>query len=394
MRLIALLVCVSNHLVGGIRFATVGNPDSSTLDCSGLDLIVSTSISLPAVIPCTTSVLAMSPVDSGVDPERILNTPVPFMTKVVDDTLFVLLDRTRVTGPLSSFPIPELSAQWRVLILTGILSDADSHVVRDEWRMDAVVARNATVGNALNNIVFDCIDESGICYHTLVNRVLESSNSGSPEALSTTILTRRVILPVAGCASNDAPFDVSFPMLSMAATINRLLDVTFCVIRIDGRVAHFDNQLEWLQANLQEEPCRTSDWVIVRVFGSSLDEEVVDLLDNYALVDLLLVDTGFAAPLVHPTVVYSDGSHALAFTDREMSMHPVCDANAPEVSHTSSKRVQRQQLHGRKLLSKTANSNVFIAMIIAVLSGLAVNISYRKSVARRIDSGYITVPVA
>lgn len=56
----------------------------------------------------------------------------------------------------------------------------------------------------------------------------------------------------------NSPFSSSIDMIStIGGSIN------FCLISMDSRTAHFDAQLQWLQASLSEDPCRTSNWVIV-----------------------------------------------------------------------------------------------------------------------------------
>jgi len=165
-----------------------------------------------------------------------------------------------------------------------------------------------------------------------------------------------------------------FQPLSMSTTIQ---DST-CIVSIDTRIGAFDNQIQWLQASLNEKPCWDSDWIFVFAGGlDPIDHVVLEVIESYAIVDALLVD-GDPVEVSIPISPFRGSTIRV-----ESSDSAVIVSSLDHVSkQIGSRRLERQaggaNTGRRKLLSNTSATNLIWAFLVSCVAGLLVNVSVRE----------------
>ena len=142
-----------------------------------------------------------------------------------------------------------------------------------------------------------------------------------------------------------------------------------CLASIDSRIAHFDNPIEWLQMSLKQQPCAESRWVAVIAYPSTLDPSVIDILKNYASVDLIASD-------VDPNI--SSVSHVLPNVTLDISQQSITDTSTGRIIRGESSLTGNRKIF-TKPISKTSSSNIVWAIALSCLAGLIVNISARAT---------------
>ena len=158
------------------------------------------------------------------------------------------------------------------------------------------------------------------------------------------------------------PFGMSLKLFEQDGT--NLL----CLASIDSRIAHFDNPIEWLQMSLQQQPCANSQWIVLVASPSALDHSVVDILKNYASVDLIASD-------IDPTI--PSAVHTLPNVTIDVSSTTITDTSTGSILLGEPSPGSRKFV--TKPLSKTSSSNIVWAIVLSCLSGLILNISARVS---------------
>lgn len=159
------------------------------------------------------------------------------------------------------------------------------------------------------------------------------------------------------------------PFLSANVLIKKMLGelVTVCFVQIDAQIAHFDSQIQWLQANLAEQPCRESDFVVVSLGSSSVDSEVVDLLESHSLVDLVTSGNG---------MIEFKPSGEFRFSNN-------CDRIEGE--SVQSKREKRiSDYPSPAVFSDTDVRNILFSVAVALVSGLSVNVAFRRAIVKQV----------
>lgn len=192
-------------------------------------------------------------------------------------------------------------------------------------------------------------------------------------------IVRGTFVPLGSCRSleEDALGSLEVDAMTVSAAVINNPPVSVCLIKLDMRVAYFDNQLEWLQASMLESKCRDSGWLILVVshaneFKGNL---IVDVIQNHAKVDLLIVDAHISAVTKIPQI--SNG--LLEFSDTQLKLFSSCTAGETSSANTlSNQRESRSAFHERKIFSKTSTWNLVSALVLAWLSGIVVNVAIRK----------------
>lgn len=162
----------------------------------------------------------------------------------------------------------------------------------------------------------------------------------------------------------NSPFSSSIDMISsIGGSIN------FCLISMDSRTAHFDAQLQWLQASLSEDPCRTSNWVIVNFFNSpNVEQDVISLVSRSA--DIVIVDGQIEQ--------YAKDSSVFFYRDKATVMSTCTD----DTDHGNLEPKTTRPILS-SVYSDTSMGNIYWSLILALISGLCVNVSLRRSLAKR-----------
>jgi hypothetical protein len=188
----------------------------------------------------------------------------------------------------------------------------------------------------------------------------------------------------------------------MWSEIRQIPQGTACLVSIDSRIAAFDTPAEWLQLTLHERPCWMSDWVIVVAHSGApksassantstgvLDPVVVEILDSYAIIDILVSDASVGGLSVDMVIVPFTGTTIqLQSLDDAAIVIPASPGGSTTVHSRRKDRKNSTQI-GRKILSKTSWTDIIWAFIIAAFGGLLVNISLRD-IGKRISYSAIT----
>ena len=268
--------------------------------------------------------------------------------------------------------------RWKLLFWSGPFNDHDTNVVISEWGVDAVIG-SGTPHADFKHLSNAC--DANLCLHELNDRLLIASVAAG-HTVSSVNLSRMVFIGPENCLTNNTASLYPYaPLLTATVAIEHALGIRFCLVGIDANIAQFEYPLEWLQATLQEYPCRTSDWVLLSLANGNPDPEVIDLIDNYALVDLVLADRPIYN--MRTTVWNSSSGAVLAKFDRTSSRRMKECGNPEEVSLSSSRKGERYTATSKKFFSYTSTGNMIIAVIIAMISGLGVNISFRRALGAR-----------
>jgi len=321
-------VLLTNRVVEGLKFAITSDP---VIDCNGTDIVIDISTGSSDLNSyCHSTILE-------------LNSDEPFSTfGFTNSVYFVLLD---VEAGITEFPdfsdaVPEM---MRVLVTAGEWSPPDN------WLID-------------HHLLASPVGEA---------RVYDTREMG---------IKRSVELVFGYCESGQGKPNISLlppPLLSAGVSIRAVLGDTvgFCLISIDGRIAHFDSQIEWLQASLAEAPCRQSDFVIVS-FSGDVDNGVVDLIESHALVDLVFSEKqGFGwNPWDNRRIEFSPNGEFRIFDSCES------DESVPFVESKKSQRLM--DYPSPAVFSTTESSNVIVSLIVAVASGISLNIAFRRSLLK------------
>ena len=187
-----------------------------------------------------------------------------------------------------------------------------------------------------------------------------------------TYMSEGFLLPVGTCAQPNSVVHVA----NLTMSVSMVEEV--CLVKLDMRVASFDNQLEWLQSTLLEGKCRQSDWLIV-VFSHArhVSPTVMDVVSNHAVVDLVVSDFPLSAD--RPPYI-SNG--ILEITKDKLSVYSICEASDPPLIlfPQTSRRIDFRK---RKVFSRTSWTNIWISVSLAFLNGLVVNIAIRKMATRK-----------
>jgi hypothetical protein len=316
-----LFVCLD--FVTGIRIGFMGY--ANEIRCDGLDVIIS-------IVPnaCTDIVsLTLGPSHPFGSYEWGKKGPV-----------IVLMDRS---AGIREYPeqVAPLTANLRILFALGPEVPVDEEA---GWQMDAVITQPG---------IYDT--------NTMrIQRSLYMSLGSCPQA--------QVVLP-------DVPV--------LSADIMRTPE--HCIVSIDGRVAHFDAQIQWLQATLAEDPCRESSFVIFSLsFGDLLDSEVKDFLRSHTLIDVI----------ASPTVLTFDESTLSVDIQRDGSIEFKPDGTLvhragclktsdPIITGVSKRDDRVTRYPPSAVFADTPMGNVVFAVIVSILSGLSLNIAFRRSLMKR-----------
>ena len=165
-----------------------------------------------------------------------------------------------------------------------------------------------------------------------------------------------------------------FQPLSMSTTIQ---DST-CIVSTDTRIAAFDNQIQWLQASLNEKPCWDSDWIFVFAGGlDPIDHVVLEVIESYAIVDALLVDSDTVEVSI-PVAPFLGSTIRVESSDFAVIVSSLVNVS----QQIRSRRLERQagaaNTGRRKFFSKTSATNLIWAFLLSCVAGLLVNVSVRE----------------
>lgn len=352
-----MALCFASPILG-INLITTRSSTLPLAECKSADIIVPT-----AYQPVT-------PGECGSRVPRKFHFPFYVQTSPRDTALVIFLDRAVVDAPLTSLPVPSRSVAWRILVTNHALNSTDLEIVKKKLAVDAVVGGG------------DCPTDS--CHYSIEKRslVTRSIESG---VVTRTPIERPVILGVAGCSAiSTVGIDLSVPTLSASVQIANSIGISFCVVKIDSRIAHLDHQLEWMQANLIERPCRESDWVIISVAHGDLDYETVDYIDNTAAVDIVFSDR-VVPDLTTPQLVAAKGteSFTIAFREREAHSFPSCTTSGPSPVALQARADERLSTSPRRTISRVPVGVIVTGILLAGLAGLSINVSLRRSASLR-----------
>lgn len=355
--ILVVSLCIASPILG-LNLVTTKSSSLPLAECQSADIIVPTAYQ------------PLTPGECGSRVPRKFHFPFYVQTSATDKALIIFIDRAVVSASLTSLPVPSRSDAWRILVSNHALNSTDLEIVKQKWAVDAVVGWG------------DCLTDS--CHYSIGKRslVTRSIDSG---AVTHTPIERPVILGVAGCSANSTVgIDLSVPTLSASVQIANSIGISFCVVKIDSRIAHFDHQLEWMQANLIERPCRESDWVIMSVAHGDLDYETLDFIDNTAAVDIVFSDR-VVSDLTTPQLVAAKGTEVftLAFRERDAHSFPSCTAAGPSPVSLQSRADERFSTSPRRTVSRVPVGVIVTGIVLAGLAGLAINVSLRRSASVR-----------
>jgi hypothetical protein len=314
---------VKTHL---IAFLLVG-----ITRCRSLTVRVSTSVSncdgTDLLLPFARDLHSLPDSCKLVTP---IQANLPFYTYTTDEFIFVIVSKE---GSVQEKAIP-----------------------RDETKIKILVTQNQATQSALFDAVLAC---SSDCTYTISGRTITSSQSSQ-----TSVVSRPATLNM---------FDISVPLWAPTILIKRVVGIDFCIVKVDARIANYDNQMEWIQASFNEEPCRTSNWNMLVVAHGPLDYSVVDLINSYLGIDIILSDRTVKW-LTKVEQARISGT-SIEFNDATAKLNDkLIESKLPD---------RKSPSNSRKLVSKTSTVNIIISICFSFVSGIAVNFALRNSIARQ-----------
>lgn len=301
----------------------------------------------------------------------VIGPCVPFRVVTHSEAVFIQVDRSAGLKGLPEKVSDGMDDTLiRVLVLlrsTSPLGDSELDLFTNKWGIDVIVVQGPTTAPLSDDMV------AVTCIH-------DSCSFDTAELVPGKTVWSRL----GSCESTKLDL-TSVPSLSASVEIVSG-SIIFCVVKIDSRIAHFDAQLEWLQATLSEHPCRSSDFTIVTFKGGNLDSEVVDLLSAHAMVDLIVSDDPKIRIPMRGVPLTQDG--VLGFTkDGQITYSPAtCNSvSSPDQKvFFPSRRNDRMSSYPMiAVYSDTPTSDVIFSIVVALLSGLMVNVAFRRSLLKR-----------
>ena len=339
-----LFLGLNRYTTNGLKIATITRPILEPAECPLVDFGFVTTDS---AVNCPFPVFGKS-------------ISLPFTATETETAVFTFLDRSIVRSDVRKLTVTQAASKWRILLLIGELSDDDADEIATEWRMDAVLTSHS-VPASLNSVPV-CADD--VCVHDTGEfelhglRNIQYAAGSCPQPVESVTHSVVRLLP-----ARNIPFSVE---------VRDIVGIRFCVVGIDALSAHFDAQLEWLQATLSEAPCRLSNWQVVFISNGMADSQVATLIDNHALVDLVIGRSSGKTPSI------SDQG-TVQFSGTSMSLSHDCNEASNTVFVESKRSDRAQQYPSKNAMSTTPVKDIVWAFLLAVFSGLAVNVSLRKS---------------
>jgi hypothetical protein len=360
-----------------LKFITLREGSKHNPACDDLDFILAFP-GYTGKLPCgNLSVFSMNPATSH---SHMLHSPSSYFTSTFGSDLYVIaVDKNSLTNGSHIPKILPDPNRWKILFWNGPFSGSDARIIADTWQVDAVVASNSDRED-LKHLSLPCNKAS--CVYEIRDESLTLSVDGTT-AVSSISFTRSVYMVPKTCRNaNKAIIDSLRTLLSASVSIERVLGIQFCLLSIDASIAKFEYPIEWMQATLREDPCRASDWVILSLMNADLDPDVVDFVDNYSVVDLVISDRVIN---YMNTVVWvsSQGNLYGEFQQNVGRLRSKCDSKEEESSVIRSRKSDRITAPSSKFLSYTSAVNIFLSFCIAGFSGLSASFSFFKAVRSR-----------
>lgn len=375
MRYFILGILLFSTGSNALRFLTLSNASASfdAVSCDEIDFIIIFPGFESETLPCENA--GTFSMDPNFSFPNMLHAGSPLFTTAFGSDFSLIFVNKGALGPETSIPIfrPDPN-RWRILFWNGPFSAQDAQVASESWGIDSFIGINETEGD-LKQVALIC-NEPLCIYKLHERRLMVSVPSG--QNLAAVEFQRTVHLSPKACSPDNVAFIAPpVPLLSATMSIERVLGMQFCMVGIDSNIAKFEYPIEWLQATLQEEPCRKSEWVILTLFNGDIDPDVVDLIDNYAIVDIVFSDRDIHN-MKSVVWVNAHGKLNVEFDSLTAKQSNSC-RSLEVVSLTTSRKSERVTSTSLKFLSYTSVYNILVAVALAMLSGLGVNISFRKA---------------
>jgi hypothetical protein len=360
-----------------LKFITLREGSKQNPSCDDADFIVAFP-GFTGKLPCDNiGVFSMNPATPH---SHKLHPASSYFTSTFGSDLYIIaVDKNSLTNGSNIPKILPDPNRWKILFWNGPFSDSDARVITETWQVDAVVASNSARED-LKHLSLPCNKPS--CVYEIRDKSLTVSVDDKT-AVSSISFTRSVYMVPQACRNaRKAIIEPSRTLLSASVSIERVLGIQFCLVGIDASIAKFEYPLEWMQATLREDPCRTSDWVILSLMNADPDPDVVDFIDNYSVVDLVISDR--VIDYMNTVVwVSSQGKFFGEFQPDIGRLTSKCDSQEEAISVIRSRKSDRITATSSKFLSYTSAVNIFISFCIAGFSGLSASFSFFKAVRIR-----------